>query len=111
NGSAKSTIAQCMMAGLEHYSTLDEGALYPFHWVFPTQKTIRGSLGFGHDKVSGKGVDSYAHLPDDEIDAKLMVEVRDHPLFLIPTADRERPSVDKYHRLSAAQRPNEGIVR
>ena len=77
NGSAKSTIAQCMMAALEHYSTLDEGALYRFHWVFPSQKTIRGSLGFGHDKTSGKGVDSYAHLPDEEIDAKLMVEVRD----------------------------------
>ncbi|MBV9948996.1 MAG: serine protein kinase PrkA, partial [Myxococcales bacterium] len=31
NGSAKSTIAQCMMAALEHYSSLDEGALYRFH--------------------------------------------------------------------------------
>ena len=91
NGSAKSTIAQCMMAALEHYSTLDDGALYRFHWVFPTQKTIRGSLGFGHDKTGGgKGVESYAHLPDEEIDAKLMVEVRDHPLFLVPTADRDQ---------------------
>src|SRR5580692_7666265 len=80
NGSAKSTIAQCMMSALEHYSTLDAGALYRFHWVFPSQKTIRGSLGFGHDsKSGGKGVDSYAHLSDEEIDAKLMVEVRDHP--------------------------------
>src|ERR1019366_7033061 len=46
NGSAKSTIASCVMAALEHYSTLDEGALYRFHWVFPSQKTIRGALGF-----------------------------------------------------------------
>ena len=38
NGSAKSTIASCMMAALEHYSTLDEGALYRFHWVFPVAK-------------------------------------------------------------------------
>jgi predicted Ser/Thr protein kinase len=110
NGSAKSTIAQCMMAALEHYSTLDEGALYRFHWVFPSQKTIRGSLGFGHDKA-GKGVDSYAHLSDEEIDAKLMVEVRDHPLFLIPTADRERLLLAAYKRLGATEPPNEWILR
>ncbi len=110
NGSAKSTIAQCMMAALEHYSTLDDGALYRFHWVFPSQKTIRGSLGFGHEKA-GKGVDSYAHLSDEEIDAKLMVEVRDHPLFLIPTADRERLLLAAYKRLAAAEPPNEWILR
>jgi predicted Ser/Thr protein kinase len=112
NGSAKSTIAQCMMAALENYSTLDEGALYRFHWVFPSQKTIRGSLGFGHDKNGGsKGVDSYAHLTDEEIDAKLMVEVRDHPLFLVPLADRERLLVAGYKRVGAAEPPNEWILR
>jgi len=87
NGSAKSTMAACIMASLEHYSTLDEGALYRFHWVFPSQKTIRGSLGFGHENAAGKGAQSYAHLTDEEIDVKLLVEVRDHPLFLIPIAD------------------------
>jgi predicted Ser/Thr protein kinase len=112
NGSAKSTIAQCMMAALEHYSTLDEGALYRFHWVFPSQKTIRGSLGFGHEKTgAGKGVDSYAHLPDEEIDAKLMVEVRDHPLFLVPTADRERLLQAAYKQAGATEPPNEWILR
>src|SRR5260370_27259810 len=60
NGSAKSTIAACIMAALEHYSTLDEGALYRVHWVFPSQKTIRGSLGFCHDK-SAAAAPSYAH--------------------------------------------------
>src|SRR5215472_6633094 len=71
NGSAKSTIAACMMAALEHHSTLDEGALYRFHWVFPSQKTIRGNLGFAHDKAGGNSAQSYAHLSDEEIDAKL----------------------------------------
>jgi serine protein kinase len=93
NGSAKSTIAYCLMAALQHYSTLDEGALYRFHWVFPSNKTIRGSLGFGKRGEGGERGDapiqeSYAHLTDDQIDAKLMVEVRDHPLFLIPLAER-----------------------
>jgi predicted Ser/Thr protein kinase len=101
-----------MMAGLEHYSTIDEGALYRFHWVFPSQKTIRGSLGFGHDKTGGgKGVESYAHLPDEEIDAKLMVEVRDHPLFLVPTADRDQLLLAGYKRVGATEPPNEWILR
>lgn len=90
NGSAKSTIVGCMMRGLENYSTLDEGALYRFNWVFPTSKTLRGSLGFGQQQESSSAVATYAHLPDDQIDAKLLVEVRDHPLFLIPLEERRR---------------------
>jgi serine protein kinase len=111
NGSAKSTIAQCMMAALEHYSTLDEGALYRFNWVFPSQKTIRGSLGFAHDKASGKAAVSYAHLSDDEVDAKLLVEVRDHPLFLIPIPDRHKLLEASYKRVGATEPPNDWIVR
>ncbi|MEO6603798.1 MAG: serine protein kinase PrkA [Polyangiaceae bacterium] len=92
NGSAKSTIAACIARALEHYSLLDEGALYRFHWVFPTQATLRGSIGFGGKKMSGVGPSddtSYAHLPDEQIDSRLFVEVRDHPLFLIPLAARK----------------------
>jgi serine protein kinase len=111
NGSAKSTMAQCMMAALENYSTLDEGALYRFNWVFPSQKIIRGSLGFAHDKSITDGALSYAHLSDEEIDAKLLVEVRDHPLFLIPIADRQRLLEDGYKRAGAVEPPNEWILR
>lgn len=89
NGSAKSTIVGCILRGLEHYSTLDEGALYRFNWVFPSSKTIRGSLGFGQKEATST-LGSYAHLPDDQIDAKLLVEVRDHPLFLIPVDERQK---------------------
>ncbi|MBX3191521.1 MAG: serine protein kinase PrkA [Labilithrix sp.] len=89
NGSAKSTIVACMMRALEHYSMLDQGALYRFNWVFPSSKTLRGSLGFGQ-KEQASQVASFAHLPDDQIDAKLLVEVRDHPLFLIPVDERQK---------------------
>jgi len=90
NGSAKSTVAACIARALEHYSLLDEGALYRFHWVFPTQATLRGSIGFGGKRAPGTSDDgSYAHLPDDQIDSRLFVEVRDHPLFLIPLAERK----------------------
>jgi predicted Ser/Thr protein kinase len=113
NGSAKSTIAACIMGALEHYSTLDEGALYRFHWVFPSQKTLRGALGFGHDKSKSGGdtTDSYAHLTDEEIDAKLPVEVRDHPLFLIPVPERRALLEAAYKRVAAAEPPNDWILR
>ena len=90
NGSAKSTIAGCLIRALEHYSHLDEGAVYRFHWVFPSQKSIRGSLGFGSKGEPGIDPTSYAHLADDQIDAKIVLEVRDHPLFLVPIEERRR---------------------
>jgi predicted Ser/Thr protein kinase len=112
NGSAKSTIAACIMAALENYSTLDEGALYRFHWVFPSQKTVRGSLGFGAEKAaSSKGAASYAHLSDEDIDVKLLVEVRDHPLFLIPVPDRQKMLEAAYERAGATEPPNDWIMR
>ncbi len=56
NGSAKSTVAACILRALEHYSTLEEGALYRFHWVFPSRKTVRGAIGFGGEgKSQGVG--------------------------------------------------------
>jgi serine protein kinase len=111
NGSAKSTIAACIMSALEHYSTLDEGALYRFHWVFPSQKMLRGSLGFGPDKAGGGGLPSYAHLNDEQIDAKLVVEVRDHPLFLVPVPERRDVVLSAYKRVGAPEPPNDWILR
>lgn len=87
NGSSKSTLAACLMRALEHYSSLDEGALYRFHWVFPSRSTLKGSIGFG-DGQSRLAEDTYAHLPEGDIDSRLFVEVRDHPLFLIPQPQR-----------------------
>ncbi len=105
NGSAKSTIAACILRALEHYSTLDEGALYRFHWVFPSRKTIRGSIGFGGEgKASASQGQSYAHLDDDQIDARLVIELRDHPLFLLPVPER-RALVRRL--LDATGKPNE----
>ncbi len=111
NGSAKSTIAACIMSALEHYSTLDEGALYRFHWVFPSPKTMRGSLGFGPENARGGGLGSYAHLSDDQVDAKLVVEVRDHPLFLIPVPERRDVILSAFKRAGATDPPNDWLLR
>lgn len=90
NGSAKSTLINCIARAMEHYSELDEGALYRFNWIFPSQKVARGGgIGFGERGTEATPVDSYAYLDDEMIDAKLPDELRDHPLLLIPTAERQ----------------------
>lgn len=111
NGSAKSTLAACILRALEHYSTLDEGALYRFHWVFPSRKTTRGSIGFGGDvKASAADGESYAHLEDDQIDARLVIELRDHPLFLLPVRERRALVLKLYEDAGATEPPPEWLM-
>jgi serine protein kinase len=89
NGSAKSTFVACLQRAMEHYSTLPEGALYRFNWIFPSQKLTRGGIGFGGGGFeSGGGADTYAYLEDDLIEAKIADEMRDHPLLLLPRGKR-----------------------
>ncbi len=91
NGSAKSTFIRCLGRGLENYSTLDEGALYRFSWIFPASKSTKGGIGFGG--INGQSIESmesFAYLPDDQVDARLGDELRDHPLLLIPLGEREK---------------------
>lgn len=94
NGSAKSTFIACMARALEYYSGTDEGAMYRFNWVFPSERVERKALGFGggmstvpEREVRGPGK-SYAYLEDTEIDAKIATEMKDHPLFLLPKRQR-----------------------
>ncbi|MGC4089563.1 MAG: hypothetical protein QM756_17075 [Polyangiaceae bacterium] len=112
NGSAKSTVAACLMRALEHYSTTDDGALYRFHWVFPNEKTLRGVIGFGGKRsapLTREG--SYAHLPEEEIDARLLMEVRDHPLFLLPKPERKQILERLYSQLGVSDPPPAWVLR
>src|SRR3569833_1366734 len=59
NGSAKSTFVSCIVRALEYYSTLDEGALYRFNWIFPSQQLQKGGLGFGGGFPTGTATGSY----------------------------------------------------
>lgn len=90
NGSAKSTFLRCLGRGVEHYSTLDEGALFRFSWIFPSQKMNKGGIGFGGTAETADAGASFASLADDVIDARLGDELRDHPLLLIPLEERAR---------------------
>jgi len=112
NGSAKSTVAACIMRALEHYSERDEGALYRFHWIFPNQARLRGAIGFGGRRASARPDDgTYAHLSDEEIDARLQVEIRDHPLFLIPLDQRAGLLERLFAAASAREAPPHWVLR
>src|SRR4051812_35536309 len=113
NGSAKSTVAACLMRALEHYSSEPEGALYRFHWVFPSERTLRGAIGFGgkKDAERERDTDSYARLTEEQIDSRLFMEVRDHPLFLLPAEQRQDLVARLYSEASAQEPPPAWILR
>jgi predicted Ser/Thr protein kinase len=94
NGSAKSSIVAALQRALEDYSRKPEGALYRFNWIFPNERLIKGSIGFG-DKVPGEVESSYAHLEGEQIDARIGCEMRDSPLFLVPRGERQRLLVER----------------
>ncbi len=84
NGSAKSSLVRCMMAGMEAYSRLPEGAIYSFNWIFPSERLGDGKIGFSTlRQVPAEARDSYAYLPAESVDARVPCEMHDHPLFLI----------------------------
>src|SRR5262245_50714032 len=91
NGSAKSSIINCLMRGMEEYSQRNDGAVYRFHWVFPADRFGKPNLGLGRDgSAKDDDVQSYAKLADTEIAARISCELRDHPLFLVPLKQRTK---------------------
>ncbi|HVV83630.1 MAG TPA: hypothetical protein VHE35_11205 [Kofleriaceae bacterium] len=94
NGSAKSTLIRCIGRALEHYSTLDHGAVYRFSWVLPSQRQSRGGIGFSGGASADGATDTFAYLSDDLVDARIGDELRDHPLLLVPLEHRTRLLAD-----------------
>src|SRR5579883_3227934 len=94
NGSAKSTFVSCIARALEYYSTLDEGALYRFNWIFPNQQLQKGGIGFSGSGIESSG-STFAYLDDSLVDARIVDELRDNPALLIPLKKR-REILDKH---------------
>lgn len=90
NGSAKSTFVKTLMRGLEDYCDREEGALYCFNWIFPTERlsSSKGTIGFGENAVDKRDLATFADLDESQIDVKLVDSLRDHPLLLIPQPQR-----------------------
>ncbi len=102
NGSAKSTFVACLQRAMEHYSTRDEGALYKFNWIFPSQKLTKGGIGFGGGIEAAGGQETFAYLDDELVESKIADEMRDHPLLLLPR-DKRRELIAQ--RLAGVDRP------
>ncbi len=91
NGSAKSSIVEALKRGLEEYSTTPDGALYTFNWIFPNEKLVKGSIGFGDGAgAQTTGLSTFAHLTADDIAVRIPNPVREHPLFLVPLVERKK---------------------
>jgi predicted Ser/Thr protein kinase len=112
NGSAKSTLVACLQRALEHYSTLDRGALYQFNWIFPRSGSPRAGIGFSGGGPSEAGrLDSYAYLEDDLIEAKIVDELRDHPILLLPRPKRRELIEERLgSEIAAGLRPAHTLI-
>lgn len=90
NGSAKTTTIEKIFHAMEQYSQLNEGAIYKFNWIFPSDKelspnTTNTTTTIGFDKSQDSPYSkSFAFLEENKILSKIDSEYRENPLFLIP---------------------------
>jgi len=90
NGSAKSTLIQALMGGMEDFSHTLEGAVHTFSWVFPIDRISRGSLGIQASGPKRSEGESYALLTEEDLASVIPCELRDSPLLLLPVEIRRK---------------------
>ncbi len=89
NGSAKSSIVNAMVRGLEYYSQQPEGVIHRFHWIFPKKNYLGTEVGFHREGVRpDRASGTFAFLDMEDIAARVPCELRDHPLLILPRALR-----------------------
>lgn len=96
NGSAKTSMIESITHAMNRYSKTEDGAVYRFNWIFPTEKFATpqsygeaGPLGFGKRNGSRQPQQTFAHLEESKIAAKINSEFKENPIFLIPMPHRE----------------------
>lgn len=91
NGAAKTSLISSMIAAMEDYSKLPEGAVYSFNWIF--SDTGEKETGFGFNKVGPSNLsfnkETLAFTKPEQITFKLACPMKDNPLFLIPKSERQ----------------------
>jgi predicted Ser/Thr protein kinase len=85
NGSAKSSIVDCLRNALEGWSRTDDCPLFRFSWVF-CERSEKGEVGFGRRTHADEG--SLAHVDDRFITSRIPCEMKDPPWLLIPKKRR-----------------------
>lgn len=95
NGSAKTTFCELVFRALECYSRQPEGKLTRFAWVFPTREAQGKRVGFGDEKPSVVSrEETHAYLGADDISARIACEMKDPPIFLLPSVLRKEMFAD-----------------
>ncbi len=98
NGSAKTSIVESIAHAMQKYSETDEGAVYRFNWIFPTDKSLTAKAMGAHGPIGFTGEtsdytslreESFAFLEEAKIASKIPSEYKENPLFLIPLPHRE----------------------
>src|SRR5262249_8517725 len=87
NGSGKSSLVELLHRGLEVFSHAPGGALYALRWIFPKTSAEGAALGFAGTR-RGSDRTSYALLPPPDVAARVVWEMRDNPLFVVPDSER-----------------------
>ena len=82
NGSAKSTLINTLIRALEFYSTLNEGTVFCFNWIFTERAESKG-MGFGASR-DDLPKETLAFIEEALISCKLPSELREAPVFLVP---------------------------
>ncbi len=97
NGSGKTSLVELLHRALEHYSHEPAGAVYALRWIFPKLPAEGSGLGFaGARKEDDR--ESYALLDPTEVAARVVCEMRDNPLFVVPDSERARLLGDAFER-------------
>lgn len=97
NGSAKSSTVDSLAQGMATYSETNEGVVYRFNWIFPTDKSSNplgadsGPIGFqkGMTSLQQGSEPTFAHLDESRIASRISSEFKENPLFLLPMPYRE----------------------
>ncbi len=88
HGSGKSIIPKTLMAGLEHFSRQEEGALWTYSFVFPDGKTIQAQPEDEANRWRESVNEKNRLLDADKIAAQLMANLHLNPLFLLAPQQR-----------------------
>ena len=92
NGSAKTSIIESISHAMQRYSEKEEGSVYRFNWIFPTEKSgtaqamrEAGPIGFSggrSDDTAHTG--TFAFLDEAKIASKIHSEFKENPIFRGP---------------------------
>jgi serine protein kinase len=107
NGSGKTTLTECLMSGLERYSRQPEGTLLTFSWIFTDREDKLERIGFEPEGEvhQGAGDNSFAYLDEKHVSCRMSSELRESPLFLIPSELRRELIEDAIANADTTERP------